>query len=192
MTFAGCPNCSPSLPTLDVEGKRKRTKLLWEALKEVDQRLRAGAFIWLLLVDVLPTSLRDVRRCVRSTAQHDCLGARRRRRTTTARVRRLRIAGLGREPGSHVQDPIQAADHRSARARGRIEPKVLEMLKKRGLTSVAELLAALGEEEQSEPTGPAPTPSEGTDAPGNDSPGTVEDALKNDPRELTAPDAADS
>ena len=36
------------------------------------------------------------------------------------------------------------------------EPKVLEMLKKRNLTSVPELLAALGEEEQPEPTAPAP------------------------------------
>ena len=60
-----------------------------------------------------------------------------------------------------------------------IEPKVLEMLKKRGLTSVAGLLAALGEEEQPEPTAPAPTPSDGTDGSGNDGPGTAEDALKN-------------
>ncbi len=60
-----------------------------------------------------------------------------------------------------------------------IEPKVLEMPQKRGLTSAAALSAALGEEEQPEPPAQAPTPSESTDAPGNDSPGTVEDALKN-------------
>ena len=60
-----------------------------------------------------------------------------------------------------------------------IEPKVLELLKKLSLTSVAELLAAWGEEEQPEPPAQVPTPSEGTDAPGNDSPGTVEDAVEN-------------
>ena len=43
-TLRGLPKLLDFLPQLDVEGKRKRTKLLWKALKEVNQRLRAGAF----------------------------------------------------------------------------------------------------------------------------------------------------
>ena len=179
-TLRGLPELLAFLPTLDVEGKRKRTKLLWEALKEVDQRLRAGAFSgsysWTYYQPrSAPFDAAFVRQLNTTAWVPNTEGF-----TTTARVRRLSNRWAGKR--TRFSRPRSDSSHRSSissRSRPGIEPKVLEMLKKRGLTSVAELLAALGEEEQPEPTAPAPTPSEGTDAPGYDSPGTVEDALNN-------------
>ena len=178
-TLRGLPELLAFLPELDVEGKRKRTKLLWEALKEVDQRLRAGAFSgsysWTYYQRRSATfDAAFVRQLNTTVWVPDAEGA-------LQRPEFVVFESLGWEESPVLTSKIRfkppIIDQLALEAG--IEPKVLEMLKKRGLTSVAELLAALGEEEQPEPTAPAPTPSEGTDAPGNDSPGTVEDALKN-------------
>ena len=173
------PELLAFLPGLDVEGKRKRTKLLWEALREVDQRLRAGAFSgsysWTYYQPRSATFDAAFVRQLNTTAWvPDAEGS-------LQRPEFVVFEALGWEENPVLTSKIRfrppIIDQLALEAG--IEPKVLEMLKKRGLTSVAELLAALGEEEQSEPTAPAPTPSEGTAAPGNESPGTVEDALKN-------------
>ena len=178
-TLRGLPELLAFLPKLDVEGKRKRTKLLWEALKEVDQRLRAGAFSgsysWTYYQLRSATFDAAFVRQLNTTAWvPDAQGS-------LQRPEFVVFESLGWEANPVVTSKIRFKPpiiEQLALEAG-IEPKVLEMLKKRGLTSVAELLAALGEEEQPAPTSPAPTPSEGTDALGNDSPGTVEDALKN-------------
>ena len=178
-TLRGLPELLAFLPKLDVEGKRKRTKLLWEALKEVDQRLRAGAFSgsysWTYYHPRSTTFDSAFVRQLNTTAWvPDADGS-------LQRPEFVVFESLGWEENPVLTSKIRfkppIIDQLALEAG--IEPKVLEMLKKRGLTSVAELLAALGEEEQPEPPAQAPTPSEGTDAPGNDSPGTVEDALKN-------------
>jgi hypothetical protein len=173
------PELLAFLPTLDVEGKRKRTKLLWEALKEVDQRLRSGAFSgsysWTYYQPHSATFDAAFVRQLNTTGWvPDAEGA-------LQRPEFVVFESLGWEENPVLTSKIRfkppIIDQLALEAG--IEPKVLEMLKKRGLTSVAELLAALGEKEQAEPTAPTPTPSDGTDAPGTDSPGTVEDALKN-------------
>lgn len=178
-TLRGLPELLAFLPTLDVEGKRRRTKLLWEALREVDQRLRSGAF----------------------TGSYSWMYYQTRSATFDAAfVRHLNMAawvpdvdGILRQPEFVVfeslgweENPVLAAKIRfrppiidQLALEAGIDPKVLEMLKRRGLTSVAELLTALGEEEQPEPTTPAHTGTEGMDAAASDSAGTVEDALKN-------------
>ena len=178
-TLRGLPELLAFLPTLDVEGRRKRTTLLWEALREVDQRLRAGAF----------SGSYSWRHYQPRAAAFDAAFVR--QLNTTAwvpdaqgplqRPEFVVFESLGWEENPVLTSKIRfkppIIDQLALEAG--IEPKVLEMLKKRGLTSVAELLAALGEEQQPEPSPPAPTPSEGTNAPANDSPGIVEDALKN-------------
>ena len=173
-TLRGLPELLVFLPTLDVEGKRKRTRLLWEALKEVDQRLRSGTFSgsysWFYHQSRSATFDAAFVRQLNTTAWvPDADG-------TLQRPEFVVFETLGWEESPVLTSKIRfkppIIDQLALEAG--IEPKVLEMLKKRGLTSVAELLAALGEEEEPEPTTPAPTPSEGTDAPG-----AVEDALKN-------------
>ena len=178
-TLRGLPELLAFLPKLDVEGKRKRTKLLWEALKEVDQRLRAGAFSgsysWTYYQPRSATFDAAFVRQLNTTAWvPDAEGS-------LQRPDFVVFESLGWEENPVLRSKIRFKPpiiDQLAREAG-IEPEVLEMLKKRGLTNIAELLVALGEEEQPEPTAPAPTPSEGTDAPGNDSPGTVKDALRN-------------
>ena len=166
--------------------KRERTKLLWDALREVDQRLRAGAF----------SGSYSWTHYERRSAAFDAAFVR--QLNTTAWVPDAEgslqrpvfvvFESLGWEENPLLTSKIRfkppIIDQLALKAG--IEPKVLEMLKKRGLTSVAELLAALGEEEQAEPTEPAPTLSEGTDAPGNDSPGPL-GGLPGDSRPPTPP-----
>ena len=167
------------LPELDVEGKGKRTKLLWEALREVDQRLRAGAFSgsysWTYYQPRSATFDAAFVRQLNTTAWvPDTDGS-------LQRPEFVVFESLGWEENPVLTSKIRfkppIIDQLALEAG--IEPKVLEMLKKLGLTSVGELLAALGEEEQPEPAVQAPTPSVGTDPAGNDGPGIVEDALKN-------------
>lgn len=178
-TLRGLPELLAFLPTLDVEGRRKRANLLWEALMEVDQRLRSGAF----------------------TGSYSWMYYKTRSATFDAAfVRQLNAAawipdadGILQQPEFVVfeslgweENPVLTTKIRfkppiidQLAIEAGIEPKVLEMLKKRGLTSVAELLTALGEEAQPESTAPAHSGTEDVDAPGSDSAGTVEDALKN-------------
>lgn len=172
-TLRGLPEVLAFLPRLDVEGRRKRAKLLWEALKEVDQRLRSGAFSgsysWTYYQARSATFDAAFVRQLNATAWvPDKEGA-------LQRPEFVVFESLGWEENPVLTSKIRfkppIIDQLALEAG--IEPKVLEMLKKRGLTSVAELLAALGEEEQPEPTTPAPTPSGGTDASG-----TVEEAIK--------------
>ena len=172
-TLRGLAELIAFLPRLDVEKKRERTKLLWDALREVDQRLRAGAF----------SGSYSWTHYKRRSAVFDAAFVR--QLNTTAWV--LDAEGSLQRPEFVVfeslgweENPVLTSKIRfkppiidQLALEAGIEPKVLEMLKKRGLTSVAELLAALGEEEPHEPTAPEPTPSEDTDAPGNDSPGTA-------------------
>ena len=179
-TLRGLPELLSFLPELDVEKGGKRTKLLWEALGEVEQRLRAGAFSgaysWTYYQRRSATfDAAFVRQLNTTVWVPDAEGA-------LQRPEFVVFESLGWEESPVLTSKIRfkppIIDQLALEAG--IEPKVLEMLTKRGLTSVAELLAALGEEEQPEPTAPAPTPSEGTDAPGNNhSPGTVEDAVEN-------------
>ena len=188
----GLPELLAFLPTLDVEGKRKRTKLLWDALKEVDQRLRAGAFsgsYWWTYYQPRSATFDAafVRQLNTNTWVPDAEGA-------LKRPEFVVFESLGWEENPVLTSKIRfkppIIDQLALEAG--IEPKVLEMLKKRGLTSVAELLAALGEEEQTEPTAPAATPSEGTDGLRQRWPRHRRGCTQKPPRGLTAPDAADS
>ena len=178
-SLRGLPELLAFLPTLDVEGKRKRANLVWEALKEVDQRLRSGAFSgsysWMYYQTRTATFDAAFVRQLNTTAWvPDGDG-------TLQRPEFVVFESLGWDANPFLTAKIRfkppIIDQLALQAG--IEPRVLEMLKKRGLTSVAELLAALGEEEQPEPTTPAPTQPGGMDAPGPESPGTIEDALKN-------------
>ena len=178
-SLRGLPELLAFLPTLDVENTRKRSKLLWEALKEVEQRLRSGAFSgsysWMYYR--------------RRSAAFDAAFVRQLNNTawvpdadgTLQRPEFVVFGSLGWEDNPVLTSKIRfrppIIDQLALRVG--IEPKLLDMLKMRGLTSVAELLAALGEEDQTEPSVPAHTPSKGADVPGNDSPSTVEDALQN-------------
>ena len=148
-TLRGLPELLAFLPGLDVEGKRKRTKLLWEALREVDQRLRAGAFSgsysWTYYQPRSATFDAAFVRQLNTTAWvPDAEGS-------LQRPEFVVFESLGWEENPVLTSKIRfkppIIDQLALEAG--IEPKVLEMLKKRGLTSVAELLAALGEEEQS-------------------------------------------
>ena len=178
-TLRGLPELLAFLPTLDVEGKRNRTQLLWEALNEVDQRLRArafsGSYLWTYYQRRSATfDAAFVRQLNTIDWVPDAEGS-------LHRPEFVVFESLGWEQSPVLTSKIRfkppMIDQLALEAG--IEPKVLEMLKKRGLTNVVELLAALGEEEPPEPTAPVSTPSEGTDDTGNDSRGTVEDALKN-------------
>jgi len=177
-SLRGLPQLLAFLPTLEVEGKRKRANLVWEALKEVDQRLRSGAFSgsysWMYYQTRTATFDAAFVRQLNTTAWvPDGDG-------TLQRPEFVVFESLGWDANPFLTAKIRfkppIIDQLALQAG--IEPRVLEMLKKRGLTSVAEFLAALGEKEQPEPAR-APVPSEGTDAARTDSPGLVEDALKN-------------
>ncbi len=186
-TLRGLPKLLSFFPSLDVEGKRKRTKLLWEALKEGEQRLGQGAFYgsysWVYYKQ--------------RSAKFDAAFVR--QLNTIAWV--PDAEGVLQQPEFVVfeslgweENPVLTSKIRFkppmidqlARASG-FEPKALELLKKRGLTSERDLLAALGEEKQPEPTASATSSLEGAAATGIDSSATVEDETKSLPGNVPAP-----
>lgn len=165
------------LPKLDAEERRKRAKLLWEALKDVEQRRGAGTFAgtytwWYYQRYSIDFDAAFVRSLNTSEWVTDAEG-------TLQRPEFVLFESLGWEPNPFLASKIRfkppIIDQLAAETG--IEPKVLEILKKRGLTSVAELVAALGDGEDDEE--PAPSPTTEPAAPDTDKPGTVEDALKN-------------
>lgn len=147
-TLRGLPELLAHMKTLAPDDRRKRASLLWDSLRDTLQRLREGAF----------SSSYSWTRYDRFTTQFDAEFV----RTLNAeewitdaegnpqRPEFVTFESLGWEPSPflaskiHFKPPI--IDQLAVESG--IEPKVLELLKKRGLTSVAELVAALGEEEE--------------------------------------------
>lgn len=163
------------LPKLDPLGRKKRAALLWEALADVDSRRGSRAFVaeytWGYSHEIKTATFDAafVKRLNEEDWIPDADG-------NLHPPKLIVFDTLGWMPNPFLQSKIRfkppILDQLAVEAG--IEPKVLEMLKKRGLTSVAELLAALGEGEQLEPTTPKPTPSDTAHVSVN-----VEDALKN-------------
>jgi len=159
-TLRGLSELLAFLPTLNVDGRRKKTKLLWEALKEVDQRLRSSAFTG---------SYSWKHHQIRSTT------------FDAAFVRKLNATawvpdaeGIMQRPEFIVFESLGWEDNPVLTSKIRfkppiidqlalvagIEPKVLEILKRRGLTSATDLWAALGGEEETKTTLSPSTPPE--------------------------------
>jgi hypothetical protein len=178
-TLRGLPELLALLPSLDAEEKRKRAKLLWEALREVDQRLRSGAFLgtysWFYHKD--------------RSAKFDAAFV---RQLNTIKwvpdsEGELRLPefilfeDLDWEESPVLTSKIQFQSPKVDQLACELgfDPKALEELKKRGLTSLPELLGALGEEKQSEPTVLEPGSSECADAPSIDESDIVEDGAEN-------------
>lgn len=181
-TLRSLPELLALLPSLSVEERRKRSKLLWEALKDVEQRRGTGAFsctyAWTYYHRrTAPFDPEFVRTLSRSAWVPDADGELQSPEYVT-------FESLGWEPNPFLASKIRfkppIIDQLAVESG--IEPKVLELLKKRGLTSVAELVAALGDDEDelelaAEPSrtddGTSPT------APGaSDARGSVGDAIK--------------
>ncbi|MCC7434583.1 MAG: hypothetical protein IT363_07845, partial [Methanoregulaceae archaeon] len=183
-TLRGLPELLAHMKTLPPDDRRNRATLLWESLRDTLQRLREGTF----------SSSYSWTRYDRFTTQFDAefvrtLNAEEWITDAEGRPQKpefVTFESLGWEPSPflaskiHFKPPI--IDQLAAESG--IEPKVLELLKKRGLTSVAELVAALGDDEEDAESGESPDGSDSSaDAPpapgAGDTPGTVEDAVKN-------------
>jgi hypothetical protein len=163
-TLRGLTELLTFLPTLDVEERRKRTKLLWEALKEVDQRLRSGAFSgsysWSYYQ---PRSARFdaefVRRLNTTDWVPDAEGV-------LQRPEFIVFESLGWEENPVLTSKIRFKPpilNQLAEEAG-IEPGLLDLLKKQGITNETQLRELLGLEEE---------PPEDCEDPGD-----INDALK--------------
>lgn len=188
-TLRGLPELLAHMKTLPPDDRRMRAAQLWDSLRDTLQRLREGAF----------SSNYSWTRYDRFTTQFDAEFV----RTLNSeewiteadgkpqKPEFVTFESLGWEPSPflasriHFKPPIidQLATESG------IEPKVLELLKKRGLTRVAELMAALGDDEDDAATEDntdggdegADTPEPGAD----DTAGSVKDADGSDPTPST-------
>jgi len=171
--FAALPELLAFLPILDAEGSRKRANLLWEATEGGRSTSAVGAafsgsYSW--------TYYQPSFRYVPTPHSFDSST-----RLLGCPTQRAHCNG----PEFVVFESLGWEENPVLTSKIRFKPPIIDQLaleagieaqssgdveKGAALTSVAELLAALGEEEQPEPTTPTPTASEGTDAPGTDSP----------------------
>lgn len=183
-TLRCLPQLLKVLPLLDLEARRTRAQLLWDALKDVEERRGTGAFSttysWYYYHRRQTTFDPAFVRALNSIAWvPDADGELQRSEFVT-------LESLGWAPHPFLASKIifkKPIIVQLATEAG-IEPKVLEILMTRGLTSVESLIAAIGGGDEPEPAiEPAPSVpgnAEGADVPAaDDAPGSVDDAIKN-------------
>jgi len=168
-TLRCLPELLKLMPSLDPEARRTRAQLLWDALKDVEERRGTGAFsttyTWYYYHRRQATFDSAFVRVLNTTAWvPDADGELQRPKFVT-------LESLGWTPHAFLASKIifkkPLIDQLATEAG--IEPRVLEILTKRGLTSVRDLIAAIGGDDEVERAG-APT----TD----DAPGSVDDAIE--------------
>lgn len=182
-TLRCLPQLLKKLPALDIETRRARAELLWEALKDVEERRGTGAFStsysWFYYRTYRATFDSDFVRKLNSTAWvTDAEGQLQRPEFVT-----LESLGWTSHPFLASKIIFKKPIVEQLAVEAGIEPKLLDLLKKRGLTTVDELIAVIGDaEETGEPTTEQPTPtSESIPGDGptrDDAPGSVDEALK--------------
>lgn len=182
-TLRCLPELLKLLPTLGTDARRERAQLLWDALKDVEERRGTGAFsatyAWHYYRRRQAIFDPAFVRSLNSTPWvPDSDGELQRPEFVT-----LESLAWNSHPflASKITFKKPIIDELAIEAG--IEPRVLEILKKRGLTSVDDLIAAIGvgdePEPATEPSSTARDTSEGAGAAASSPPGSVDDSTKN-------------
>jgi hypothetical protein len=149
-TLRGLPGLLELLPSLSVQERRTRAELLWKALGDVEERRGSGAFAatysWFYYYRRQTSFDPAFVRALNSTPWVPDVDG------ELQSPAYVTLESLGWEPRPFLASKIlfkkPVIDQLATEAG--IDPKVLDILKKRGLTNVEDLIAAIGGEQETE------------------------------------------